>query len=92
MLLGPHKEDLQYTIRPGTLSITWSSMNIDGYLNHVHLALERLDQLIININDIMDNRIQNNLDALSKTVLVNLPQEDRTYSLEEFVSMQEKHI
>jgi dynein heavy chain len=48
-------------------------MNIDGYLNHVHLALERLDQLIININDIMDNRIQNNLDALSKTVLVNLP-------------------
>lgn len=35
----------------------------------------------------MENRIENNLKALSKTVLVNLPQESRTYSLDEFVEM-----
>lgn len=40
----------------------------------------------------MDNRIQNNLESLSKTVLVHLPQEDKTYSLDEFVKMQEEHI
>jgi len=40
----------------------------------------------------MDNRIQNNLDSLSKTVLVHLPQEEKTYSLDEFVKMQETHI
>ena len=62
-------------------------MNIDGYLSHVHLGLARIDQLINNINDIMDNRIQNNLESLSKTVLVHLPQEEKTYSLEDFVKM-----
>ena len=67
-------------------------MNIDGYLAHVHAGLSKLEQLIININDIMENRIENNLKALSKTVLVNLPQESRTYSLDEFVEMQERWI
>jgi len=92
MLLSTHKENLQHTLRPGFCNLTWTSMNIDGYLAHVHQGLERFDQLIININDIMDNRIQNNLDSLSKTVLVHLPQEDKTYSLDEFVKMQETHI
>jgi predicted metal-dependent hydrolase len=40
----------------------------------------------------MENRIENNLKALSKTVLVNLPQDARTFTLEEFVSMQEEWI
>jgi dynein heavy chain len=62
-------------------------MNIDGYLDHVHAGLAKLEQLIININDIMENRIENNLKALSKTVLVNLPQESSTYTLDEFVEM-----
>ena len=48
-------------------------MNIEGFLHHVHQGLNKLDQLIININDIMENRIENNLKALSKTVLVDLP-------------------
>jgi dynein heavy chain len=40
----------------------------------------------------MENRIDNNLKTLSKTVLVHLPQESSTYSLEEFVEMQERWI
>jgi hypothetical protein len=35
----------------------------------------------------MENRIENNLKTLSKTVLVNLPQEANTYTLDEFVEM-----
>jgi dynein heavy chain len=62
-------------------------MNIDGYLDHVHAGLSKLEQLIININDIMENRIENNLKQLSKTVLVNLPQESVTYTLDDFVEM-----
>jgi dynein heavy chain len=72
-LLVPHLEDLEYKLRPGMVTLTWTSMNIDGYLNHVHIGLAKLEQLIININDIMENRIENNLKSLSKTVLVNLP-------------------
>jgi dynein heavy chain len=72
-LLGPHVEDLELKLRPGMVTLTWTSMNIDGYLTHVHQGLNKLEQLIININDIMENRIENNLKSLSKTVLVNLP-------------------
>jgi dynein heavy chain len=48
--------------------------------------------LIININDIMENRIENNLKSLSKTVLVDLPAGSSTFSLAEFVDMQEDWI
>jgi len=67
-------------------------MNIEGFLQHVHAGLAKLDQLIININDIMENRIENNLKALSKTVLVDLPAGSSTFSLAEFVDMQEDWI
>jgi len=91
-LLVPHLEDLEYKLRPGMVTLTWTSMNIDGYLQHVHAGLAKLEQLIININDIMENRIENNLKALSKTVLVNLPQDAQTFTLDDFVSMQEEWI
>ncbi len=48
--------------------------------------------MIININDIMENRIENNLKTLSKTVLVNLPQDAQTFTLDDFVEMQEVWI
>jgi len=91
-LLVPHLEDLEYKLRPGMNILTWTSMNIDGYLTHVHQGLSKLEQLIININDIMENRIENNLKALSKTVLVNLPIDSKTYTLDEFVEMQSEWI
>lgn len=62
-------------------------MNIDAFLDHVHVGLAKLDMLIVNINDIMENRIENNLKLLSKTVLVDLPQESSTFSLDKFVEM-----
>ena len=40
----------------------------------------------------MENRIENNLKSLSKTVLVNLPQDASTFTLDEFVEMQEEWI
>ena len=40
----------------------------------------------------MENRIENNLKALSKTVLVNLPQDAQTFTLDEFVQMHEEWI
>ena len=40
----------------------------------------------------MENRIENNLKSLSKTVLVNLPQDAQTYTLDDFVEMQEEWI
>jgi dynein heavy chain len=40
-LLGPHIEDLEKKISPGLYILTWTSMNIDGYLQRVHSGLAR---------------------------------------------------
>ena len=91
-LLIPHLEDLECKLRPGMVTLTWTSMNIDGYLHHVHQGLSKFEQLIININDIMENRIENNLKILSKVVLVELPEGNKTFTLEDFVALQEEFI
>ncbi|CAM9398144.1 unnamed protein product, partial [Ectocarpus sp. 12 AP-2014] len=44
-----------------------------------------------NINDIVENRIEKNLKIVSKTLLVDLP-DDQSFTVQEFVDMQRKHI
>jgi dynein heavy chain, axonemal len=63
-LIGPHVEDLELKLRPGMVTLTWTSMNIDSYLQNVHAGLNKLEQLIITVNDIIENRIENNLICL----------------------------
>ena len=91
-ILRPHLEDLETRLRPGSITLTWTSMNIDGYLQHVHEGLQKLEQFIIKINDIMDNRIENNLKEVSKTELVDLSIGNKPFALDEFVEKQEKCI
>jgi len=31
-LLAPHVEDLELKLRPGMVTLTWTSMNIDSYI------------------------------------------------------------
>ena len=58
-------------------------MNIDSYLEHVHSGLRRLEQLIINVNDVIENRIENNLKQVSKVTLVSLPiNESKPFTLD----------
>ena len=91
-LLGPHQEDLDYKLRPGLVTLTWTSMNIDGYLHHVHTGLQKFEQLIISINDIIENRIENNLKTISKVILVEMPENNKTYSQDEFVELQHRSV
>ena len=91
MVLRLHFNDMEYELRPGMITLTWTSMNIDSYKNHVHHGLRKLEQLVTNINDIIEHRVEKNLKVVSRTLLVDLP-ENRSFSVEEFVKMQEAHI
>lgn len=91
MVLKPHFRDMEYKLRPGMITLTWTSMNIDAYKQHVQTGLRRLEELVTNINDIIENRIEKNLKIVSKTLLVDLPDAE-SFTVEEFVKMQEKHI
>ena len=90
-LLKPHMEDLEKKLLPGMYILTWTSMNIDGYLHQVHQRIERFGELIQELNDCMDARMDKNLKDVSKTLCVDLP-EDESVTFEEFVSSQSKHI
>ena len=45
--------------------LTWTSMNIDAYKAHIHAGLRKLEELVVNINDIIENRIEKNLKMVS---------------------------
>eukprot|EP00439_Symbiodinium_sp_Y106_P060149 s629_g8.t2 len=55
-LLKPHLDHLEFQLRPGMVTLTWTSMNIDGYLKSVWDSLDQLEQLIAGVNDIMESR------------------------------------
>jgi dynein heavy chain len=82
---------MEHKLRPGMITLTWTSMNIDSYIHHVHKGLKQLRELVSNINDIIENRIEKNLKMVSKTLLIDLP-EDSSFTVSDFVSMQKIHI
>ena len=46
-LLRPHGNDLEYKLRPGMVTLTWTSMNIDAYKHHFQNGLQKLEELVI---------------------------------------------
>jgi dynein heavy chain len=90
-LLEPHLQTMEMKLRPGMVTLTWTSMNIDAYKAQIQAGLTRLEDLVTKINDIVENRIQKNLKQISRTVLVSLPSE-RTLPLDEFVLIQETSV
>ena len=72
-------------------TLTWTSLNIEPYINHVHSGLKKLQELVSCINDIIENRVEKNLKIVSKTLLVDLP-ENSSFTVSDFVVMQQSHI
>lgn len=90
-LLAPHVEEMEKKIQPGMYILTWTSMNIDGYLNRVTQGLSNLEELARKVNDILENRVEGNIRAIARSSMISLPT-DTTITFEEFVTGQSKHI
>ena len=90
-LLEPHLQTVELRLRPGMVTLTWTSMNIDTYKQHISTGLARLEDLVGKFNDIVENRIQKNLKQISRTILVSLPS-DNGVALDAFVLMQETSV
>ena len=86
-LLQPHLADVLLSLKPGLTDLTWTSTNIDLFLKLAWLKLEELETLVRKINDTLHNRVDFNLKNASRSVLINLP-DDQSTSCEEFVDMQ----
>lgn len=90
-VIKPHLISMEGKIRPGMITLTWTSMNIETYKNIVMTGLSQLEELIMKINDIVENRIQKKLIQFSKSIIVDMPDE-RSVALDEFVMMQETGV
>ncbi|KIZ06068.1 Dynein gamma chain, flagellar outer arm [Monoraphidium neglectum] len=89
-LLRPHLEDMERKVAPGMFVLTWTSMNIDGYLHRFKQGLARLEELVRKLTDLVTHRVEANLDAIRSTLLVDLPA-DRSFTYEEFNACQQRH-
>ena len=89
-LLASDLEYLGNKLEPGMVSLTWSSENIEDYLEDVHLALSKLEKFILKINLMIDTEIDDKLKTISKVVLVDLPTDCATP--EDFLALQEDSI
>ncbi len=90
-LLKPALLDLEYRLRPGMLTLTWTSMNIGAFTEHVRAGLQTLNSLVRTVNDNLETRVEKNLRLVSRTLLVNLPS-DRSFTLDEFVTLQQEWV
>ncbi|CDI82587.1 hypothetical protein EAH_00029220 [Eimeria acervulina] len=91
-LLQSHLDNFEKQLDPGLNSLTWASLNIESFLQSATSALEKLDLLVVTVNDIVENRIENNIKSLGGTLLVDLPAPGEVISLNRFVEMQEHHV
>jgi dynein heavy chain len=90
-VLKPHLGLMEHKLRPGMITLTWTSMNIEQYKVSIMAGLSQLEELITKINDIVENRIQKKLIEISKKLIVDMP-DDRSVALDEFVMMQETAV
>lgn len=66
-------------------------MNIDSYIDHVLHGLKQLRELINSVNDIVANRIETHLKEVSKTILIELP-DDSSFTISDFLENQLHYI
>ncbi|EKX37595.1 hypothetical protein GUITHDRAFT_89621 [Guillardia theta CCMP2712] len=90
-LLESHLQEMELVIRPGLVSLTWQSMNIDGYLVRMHSLLLKLSVLLQGVSDVLDLRVAKNLSFIRNMSLIRFPEEGK-FSIDEFITLQKQEL
>ncbi|XP_066479011.1 dynein axonemal heavy chain 5 [Tiliqua scincoides] len=85
-LMTPHLAKVDDAIRPGMTTLTWTSLNIEKYLQNILDKLADLELLLDQINDLIEFRINAVLQEMSTVPLCSLPKDD-PLTCEEFLHM-----
>lgn len=73
VLMIPHLEKVDEALSPGLTVLRWTSLNIINYIEGVRKALKELEILISQANDILEMRIEGELEKMRQVVLCELP-------------------
>ncbi|XP_029955923.1 dynein heavy chain 5, axonemal [Salarias fasciatus] len=77
-LMQPFIGRVEASLSPGLTSLSWTALNIDGFINSVYVALKELDQVGKVVTDLLDCRIGRQLQATSSCRLLVLPEDSPT--------------
>lgn len=83
-LMGPHIKGVDDSIEPGLTKLSWTSLNIEEYIQDVYKQLEDLELLMVRANELTEFRIDAVLQEMATTTLCQLPQ-DEPWTVEEFL-------
>ncbi|XP_042662867.1 dynein axonemal heavy chain 5 isoform X2 [Tyto alba] len=83
-LMAPRLANVDDAIQPGLMLLTWTSLNIEKYINTVFYKLAELELLLDRVNDLVEFRIDAVLQEMNRVPLCKLP-EDEPLSCEEFL-------
>ena len=75
-LIAPHMSRVDDAIEPGLTMLTWTSLNMDRYIENVYARLAELELLMDRANDLTEFRIDAVLHEMSTTMLCELPDND----------------
>jgi len=93
-LLKPHMAELTCVINPGLVTLTWTSMNIQAFLQRFHSEMIRFNELVDKLKDIIANRLVRNQSVIAALPLVEMPDpaaaEESLLPLDKFVGIQER--
>ena len=82
--MNPHTDKVDKAIEPGINKLTWTSINIDAYMQSVYDALSKLELLIDRVNDLVEFRIEAVLHEMANMTLCELPEEE-PWTVDEFL-------
>ncbi|KAG2458608.1 DYH5 protein, partial [Polypterus senegalus] len=90
-LMQPFVARVEEALSPGLTMLSWSSLNTDKFIENVYSCLQELEQIVKEMSDILECRIDNVFQAMSSTVLLDLP-EDEPMEMHAFYEMTEKVV
>ncbi|XP_073933825.1 dynein axonemal heavy chain 5 isoform X2 [Castor canadensis] len=82
----PHLAKVDEALQPGLAALTWTSLNIEMYLENAFAKIKDLELLLDRVNDLIEFRITAVLEEMSSTLLCELPRE-QPLTCEEFLKM-----
>ncbi|KAK2859784.1 hypothetical protein Q5P01_004404 [Channa striata] len=90
-LMQPLIGRVDTALSPGLTTLSWKSLNTDGFIDSVYLALKELDQVAKVATDLLECRIGRLLESMSSCCLLVLP-EDSPVSPQDLLRQTEVSI
>ncbi|XP_036448538.1 LOW QUALITY PROTEIN: dynein heavy chain 5, axonemal [Colossoma macropomum] len=75
-LMRPFINRVETALSPGLTTLSWTSLNINTFIDSVYEALQELEEVAKVTTDILECRIERVLESMSSTALLALPEED----------------